>query len=323
MDSMEALDAFLENHIRILAIRDDVYRYRGDHEYLKNVDKTIFAKVDWENGVLYDRWGIGFDIHSDGTCIVHHPLRGKSDEEIINYKIPNPEVPGNYSMVQDDLTKYSKEYLVFLSGYLGIFERAWMLMGYEELLIGMADGSKCISILLEKILDNKLALAKKTVELGFEVGHTGDDFGGQTSLMMSKDMWIRYFRPLYAKLWSVFKEADMPVIHHSCGNITELLGDMIDLGVDVIEPMQQVMDFKKLKREFGKHLTFWGGIGTQTVIPFGTPMEVRNETRKVIETLGNNGGLIIAPDQEIMADVPLDNIVAYVETVRECREKVL
>jgi uroporphyrinogen decarboxylase len=198
-----------------------------------------------------------------------------------------------------------------------------MLMGYEELLMGMASGSRGVLILLENILEYKLALARKAVELGFEVGHSGDDFGGQGALMMSKDMWLKYFKPLYARLWNVFKTAGLPVIHHSCGNITEILGDLIDLGVDVVEPIQQVMDFRMLKREFGKHITFWGGIGTQTVIPFGTPEEVRNETRTVIETLGRNGGLIIAPDQEIMADVPLDNIVACVETIRECRRKVL
>lgn len=110
---------------------------------------------------------------------------------------------------------------------------------------------------------------------------------------------------------------------HSCGNVTEIIGDMIDIGLDVLEPVQQVMDFKYLKKEFGKHLTFWGGVGTQTVLPFGTPEEVRKETGMVIETLGRGGGLIIAPDQEIMADVPDENVIAFVETVREKRAEVL
>jgi uroporphyrinogen decarboxylase len=210
-----------------------------------------------------------------------------------------------------------------MSGYCGIFERAWFLMGYEEFLMGIASGSKSVSMLLEKILEYKLAVARKTIQLGFEIGHTGDDFGGQTGLMFSRDMWRKHFKPLYTRLWRVYKDAGLPLMHHSCGNVTDILGDFIDLGLDVIEPVQNVMDFPRMKKEFGKQLTFWGGIGTQTVLPFGSPDEVRRETKTVIETLGRGGGLIIAPDQEIMADVPPENVVAYVETVRENREKVL
>ena len=323
LNSIEALDVFLENHLPMTAIRDDVYRYRGNREFLKKAEKTIYARVDWDRQVLYDRWGIGFDMKSDGTCIVCHPLRGATEEEIMKYEPPDPDVPDNYSMAEEDLKKYSEEYLLFLSGYLGILERAWMLLGFEELLMGMASGLKSVSVLLEKILENKLAIAKKTIALGFEVGHTGDDFGGQTGLMFSRDMWRKYFRPLYRRLWGEFKDSGLPVIHHSCGNVTEILGDFIDLGVDVLEPVQHVMDFRKLKTDFGKHITFWGGIATQNVFPFGTPDDVRRETRIVIETLGKDGGLIIAPDQEIMADVPIENIVAYVQTVRECRGSVI
>jgi uroporphyrinogen decarboxylase len=321
--SIEALDAFLENHLPMTAIRDDIYRYRGNRDYLKKAEQTVHARVDWEKEVVYDRWGIGFDMKSDGTCIAHHPLGGASDTEILNYKVPDPDVPGNYSMAEEDLKRLSAEYLIFLSGYLGIFERAWMLMGYEELLVGMESNEKYVSVLLEKILENKLSIARKSIEMGFEVGHTGDDFGGQYSLMMSKDTWRRCLMPLYSKLWRVYKDAGLPVIHHSCGNVTEIMGDLVDLGVDVLEPVQRVMDFRKLKKDFGKHIVFWGGIPTQTVFPFGTPTDVRRETKEVIATLGENGGLIIGPDQEIMADVPINNIVAYVETVLEEREKVL
>ena len=323
MDSSDALDGFLENHLQITSAMDDIFRFRGDHPFLRNAEKTIFAKVDWDRGILHDRWGVGYDINSDGICVVEHPLKGASDEEIMKYKAPDPEVQGNYSMVEEDMAKFGREYLMIMSGYGGIFERAWFLMGYEDLLMGMASGSKAVDMLLENILEYKMAVAKRTVGLGFEIGHTGDDFGGQTGLIFSKEMWRRHFRPLYKRLWRVFKDAGLPLMHHSCGNITDLLGDFVDMGLDVIEPVQNVMDFPRLKREFGQKLTFWGGIGTQTVLPFGTPREVREQTKMVIETLGRGGGLIIAPDQEIMGDVPPENVVAFVETVREYRAKAL
>jgi uroporphyrinogen decarboxylase len=131
MESGDALDAFLENHLQITSTMDDIFRFRGDHEFLKKAEGSIFAKVDWENGVLWDRWGVGFDINSDGVCVVKHPLRGASDQEIMRYRAPDPNVPGNFTMASTDLAKYSDEYLVLMSGYGGIFERAWMLMGYE------------------------------------------------------------------------------------------------------------------------------------------------------------------------------------------------
>jgi uroporphyrinogen decarboxylase len=323
MESGDALDAFLENHLQITSTMDDIFRFRGDHEFLKKAEGSIFARVDWVDGVLWDRWGVGFDINSDGVCVVKHPLRGASDQEIMRYEAPDPNVAGNFTMAATDLAKYSAEYLVLMSGYGGIFERAWMLMGYEELLMGLASDSPCVTALLEKIARYKIAVAKKTIQMGFEVGHTGDDFGGQTGLMFSRGMWLKHFKPLYAGLWEEFKSARLPIIHHSCGNVTEIMGDFVDLGLDVFEPVQNVMDFPRLKREFGSHLTFWGGIGTQSVLPFGTPQQVRHETKKVIEALGGGGGLIISPDQEIMADVPPANVVAYVETVRENRAKVL
>jgi uroporphyrinogen decarboxylase len=323
MDSADALDTFLENHLQITSTMDDIFRFRGDHPFLKKAEKTIFARVDWEKGILHDRWGVGYDINTDGICVVEHPLRGASDEEIMKYQAPSPDVPGNYAMAEEEIKKFGAEYLMIMSGYGGIFERAWFLLGYEELLMGLASNSKPVTMLLEKILEYKISVAKKTIAMGFEIGHTGDDVGGQTGLMFSIDMWAKHFRPLYRKLWGVFKDAGLPIMHHSCGCITDMMGEFIDLGLDCIEPVQNVMDFALLKKKFGNKLTFWGGIGTQSVLPFGTPQEVRDQTRHVVETLGRGGGLIIAPDQEIMADVPPANMVAYVETVREYRAKVL
>jgi uroporphyrinogen decarboxylase len=120
-------------------------------------------------------------------------------------------------------------------------------------------------------------------------------------------------------VWNVYKDAGLPVIHHSCGNVMGLIPDMIEMGLDMLEPIQPVMDLKRLKREFGRHLSFWGGIDTQRILPYGTPEEVRRHTTEVIETLGQGGGLLIAPSQEIMPDVPLRNIVALMETVVEAR----
>ena len=110
---------------------------------------------------------------------------------------------------------------------------------------------------LDEITEYKMQYAKLTVDVGCKNGHTGDDFGWQKGLMFSKDMWVKYFKPRLTRFWEIYKNAGLPVIHHSCGNITEIIGDMIDIGLDVLEPVQEVMDYDKLKREFGKHITFF------------------------------------------------------------------
>ncbi len=227
------------------------------------------------------------------------------------------------ALIEEDIEKFSGDYLVILVGYFGIFERAWALLGYEELMMNMILEPSLVERVLDEITEYKMRYAKLTVDLGCKIGHTGDDFGGQQGLMFSKDMWLKYFKPRLARVWEIYKNAGLPVIHHSCGNVTEIIGDMIDIGLDVLEPVQKVMDYEKLKREFGKHITFWGGIGTQDLLPFGSPSEVRAMAGEVIETLGRGGGMIIAPDQEIMADVPQENINALVETIREKRVSVL
>jgi uroporphyrinogen decarboxylase len=323
LQTIEELDEFLENHLRLTGPMDDTFRFRGDHDFLREAQKTVFADVDWDKGILYDRWGIGYDINTDGICIVKHPLRGKSKDEISKFQAPNLDEPGNLALIEEEMKKYAGDYLVILVGYFGIFERAWALLGYEELMMNMVLEPALVEKVLDEITEYKIAYAKLTVDLGCKIGHTGDDFGGQQGLMFSKDMWVKYFKPRLARVWEIYKNAGLPVIHHSCGNITDIIGDMIDIGLDVLEPVQKVMNYDELKREFGKHITFWGGIGTQDLLPFGSPSEVKEMAGSVIETLGSGGGMIIAPDQEIMADVPQENIVALLDTIKEKRVSVL
>jgi uroporphyrinogen decarboxylase len=112
------------------------------------------------------------------------------------------------------------------------------------------------------------------------------------------------------------------MIMHSCGDITPFIPDLLEIGLDMLEPVQPCMDLDALKRNFGDRLSFWGGIDTQHLLPYGTPEEVRAESRRVIRTLGKGGRYMIAPSQEIMADVPLANIIALLQTIAEERGNV-
>ena len=141
---------------------------------------------------------------------------------------------------------------------------------------------------LSKLLRAKL---NKTSKDG---GYTGDDFGGQGGLMFSPRLWREVFKPRYKKLWSVFKEANLPVFHHSCGDIREILPDMIEIGLDVLNPVQpQAMPIEELADKYGKNLTFWGGISVQKTLPFGTREEVKEEVYKSIQVLGRYNRYIV------------------------------
>ncbi|GAH09138.1 unnamed protein product, partial [marine sediment metagenome] len=177
--------------------------------------------------------------------------------------------------------------------------------------------------LLEKITDYKVEVAKKKVELGAKVGHHGDDLGTNVGTFFSKAMFRKMLLPRLKRVFDVYNDANIPVWLHSCGNITDYIPDLIDIGLRILEPVQPVMDIKLLKKKFGKDLVFYGGIDTQNLLPYGSPEEVKTEARRTIRTLGKGGGLIMGTAQEIMHDVPIENIKALVETMREERERVL
>lgn len=320
LSSLEELEQYLDNHLYLTATLDDVFRYKEDPSLLKKAEDMGFARIDGEKGIVYDRWGVGFDMYSDGFCIRYFPLQ--NDETLKKFEPPDPYKEGLLSLAIQELNAYSRKYLVVCTGYNGIFEKAWALRGFEEFMMDLALEPKKAEKLMDDITDYKVEIAKQVVKAGFKCAHTGDDFGGQHGLLISKSMWKKYLKPRWAKVWKVYKEAGLPVIHHSCGNITEIIGDMIDIGLDVLEPTQPVMDLAYLKREFGKHITFYGGIDTQELLPYASPEDVREMTRETIHILGEGGGLIISPAQEIMRDVPIENIVALVETIKEEREKV-
>jgi uroporphyrinogen decarboxylase len=159
--------------------------------------------------------------------------------------------------------------------------------------------------------------------MGFKVAHHGDDLGTQKTTLMSKKTFHEFILPRIARVWNVYNSAGIPIIMHSCGCLTDFIPDLIDAGLRVLEPVQPCMDLAFLKREYGKDLVFYGGIETQNILPFGTPEQVKQLATETIRTLGKGGGMIIAPSQEVMNDVPIENVKALLETIIQERESVL
>lgn len=198
-----------------------------------------------------------------------------------------------------------------------LFERAWSLMGMEELLAGMLVDPVSTAELFERITEFNLQVLDAILPHEFEGVYLGDDWGTQQGLIMGPALWRKFIKPPLRRLFDTIKRHGKYVLLHSCGNIAEVLPDLIELGVDAYNTVQpEIYDLPKIKQEYGKHLTFWGGISTQRFLPFATPVQVKERCSTVIRTLGNGGGYVFAPTHAVTPDIPVENVQAMLDCVR-------
>jgi uroporphyrinogen decarboxylase len=148
----------------------------------------------------------------------------------------------------------------------------------------------------------------------FDAIALSDDYGTQKSLLISPAAWRRLLKPRLAEIYSLARSNGRAVFHHTCGNVRQIVGDMIDIGLDFLHPVQpETMDIYELKREFGRHVTLWGGLRTQDLLPRGTAEQVRSEVWKLKGDIGEGGGYVLEPGIIIQSDVPLQNMVALID----------
>lgn len=348
LSSADELDEYLENHIQLPFSRYDMPLFlRNDLDLMRRLSTEGFAGLDEQGQTVYDIWGMGIRIGEEGFYYNYSPFKGdreanararpflpKSfDTELLEmtpleaaqrFVPPDPTLRANLDPLVAEIEKYRAEGVYAApSGYFGTWERCNGMLGIAENTMYMAAEPEITLAMFERITEYKIRLARELLKLDLPLYHHGDDLGFQTSTFFSEQMFRELLLPYLKRLFKVYKDAGKKVAYHSCGNITKMIPALIEAGVDVLEPVQPCMDLKYLKDAFGRDLIFWGGIDTQTVLPYGTPEEVREHARNVIRTLGKGGGLIIGPSQEIMSDVPVENIVAMVETIREERKAAL
>lgn len=339
------LDDYLENHICIsLSYHDKPLFYRNDKKEMERLKTLGFCGPHWAAKRVYDAWGMGIEVGSDGFFACFYPLEKKAtpdiaqfmppdvntevlyqdiEEAVANYNVPDITRDRLFEEMIRDVEEKSGDFLVMPSGYFGMYERAWALMGFQEFMMNLILKPKTVHELMEKLTAYRIEYAKKVVEMGFKVAHHGDDLGTQVGTFLSKDTFREFVLPYLKQAWQPYNDAGIPIIMHSCGALANFIPDLLEIGLKVLEPVQPCMDLAFLKREYGKDLVFWGGIATQKELPFGTPEEVKKMARETIRLLGKNGGHIIGPSQEVMNDVPIENVKALVETIVEERQTVL
>jgi uroporphyrinogen decarboxylase len=199
-----------------------------------------------------------------------------------------------------------------------LFELAWEMRGMEELLVDFYLNKPFADCLLDKITEIRCKMAARYAEAGVDILRLGDDLGTQRALMISPKTWEEMLMSRLGRIIAAARKQNPGIIifFHSDGFIEPIIEDLIEIGVDVLNPIQpECMDVAALKKKYGDRLSFWGGVGIQTTMPFGTPAEVKEVVKWTIETLGVDGGFLISPTHALQSDVPWENVVAFFEAV--------
>lgn len=234
--------------------------------------------------------------------------------------LPQTRGNGSYERFEEKI-KYIKETsdrYILVTVYGSHFEKANFCRGIENFLADLGGNRDFASKLLDTIIRKNLVMLENLVSYDEIDGILlGSDWGSQQTLLMSPSVWRDLIAPGELKEYELLKSAGKDIWIHSCGNIELILPDLIDMGADVLNPLQpETMDIYRIKQKYGDKLAFWGGISTQRTLPYGTPDEVREEVRQVISALSKGGGYITAPAQEIQSDVPFENIVSLIDEAR-------
>lgn len=201
-----------------------------------------------------------------------------------------------------------------------IWETSWYLRGMEQLMMDMHEDDPIAPFLLDRITEYAISRACAFARAGCDLLALGDDIGSQSTLLMSPTMYREWIKPRLTKLIAAVRKVrpDIIITYHSCGYVTPLIGDLVEAGIDVLNPVQpECMDFAEIHALFGDKLSFWGTIGTQTTMPFGTPEDVRKEVLRNLEIAGEAGGLLCTPTHLVEPEVPWENICAYLDACKE------
>lgn len=313
------------------------------HSYFVGISPPAGWEPKIRNGITYDEWNIGRKtvkyflevkgqrIEGSYSEIVEHPLANIRDfKELDDYPWPDPGAPGRTAAARNyvDRVRASSDKAIIAmaapGGSTSIFEQAWYMRGMENFLIDLHANRPLAEALLEKILQILQELWKKLLQaIGdkIDIAATGDDLAHQEGMLISPQMYRQFIKPRHKRLFSIIKKnTQAKLYYHSCGSIRPIIPDLIEIGVDILDPVQPLakdMNPGELKKQFGKVLCFHGGIDEQQVLPKGSIEDVENEVKRRIDQMGLGGGLILGPAHWIQVDTPPENIIAMYETARK------
>jgi uroporphyrinogen decarboxylase len=305
-----------------------------DLEFLTDQDMLLSwvgwtdeTKINYTPGEeFYDKWGVlrrateystpfGNGIYTE---LVGHPLADES--KITSYKCPDPNLPELYTGVESLIRKYKKEYWIVGVAVTTMYETAWALRGFEQMFIDFITNPELVNTIFDMTWNYHFTIAKNLVNRGVDMIWIGDDVGAQNRMLISPELWRKYFKSKMEMFISSLKKMnpELKIAYHSDGYIIPIIPELIEIGIDILNPIQpQSMDPVEIKKKFGDKLCLWGTIDEQHTLPFTNPETVRNEVAERIRTVGKDGGLILSPTHNIQLDTPLENFFAMIEAIQQ------
>ena len=275
--------------------------------------------ITMPDGRIRNEWGMIFRNVGIYTEFAEYPLANAvSEKDILEYPFPDPVAPGRFDSAEKMMKTYSENYGVIGDVETMFFEMSWYLTGFEKFLTDLLLEAEYLPHLMDKIMNYIIAAGKKLIDMGVDILWCGDDFGSQHGMIIDADMWRRIIKPRITYMFGEFRRvrSDIKIAWHSCGSILPIIPDFIEVGLDILNPIQPLaegMDPVFLKNTYGKDLVFFGGIDIQQLLPYGTPGMIHDEVRRRIDILGKDGGYIVAPAHNIQPDTPVENVMAFFE----------
>jgi uroporphyrinogen decarboxylase len=285
------------------------------------------ARRDLEAGIISKAQAVSLSIGNHILYVYppwwnwHDPEQLFQKEAEPPEKLPDTCGTGSYEHFFSQMLHLREHYDVYLTATIwgSHWEKAHFLRGIENFLADLAGNPEWAQSLLDLIIRKNLVMLENFLTAPeLDAVLLGSDWGTQRDLLISPECFRVMLKPGELKEYALIKRYGKQVFIHSCGNIQRIMGDLVEMGVDCLNPVQpECMDLEFLKKEYGGKISYYGGISTQKTLPYGTPEEVQAETRRVVTLLSRDGGCLISPSQEIQIDVPYANLRALIDTAGE------
>jgi uroporphyrinogen decarboxylase len=288
----------LVDYVAVLAGIDNFMSYAG------------FTQQD--DGAQRDAFGCAWQMGSS-----HHQVGWPLQEPVVgDYQFPDLDdyfARHIHPRWETQILQSQDQFRMVMQSF-GLFERSWSLRGFENFMVDMGTDEAFVEEILDRVMDWIMLSVDHIAGAPIDCIRFTDDHSGQRGMLMGAERWRRLFKPRWQRIFERVHRYGMYAVLHVCGDTSEVVGDLVDVGLDCLESLQpECMDIYKLKQTYGSHLRFWGGLGAQSIIPFGTADEIRKECRRLKQEMGSCGGYIFAPTKTPGPEAPIENIAAIVE----------